>query len=284
MPVTWLTAWVGTLALIGFPFFAGFYSKDAIIEAVGESQRWGSGVSWVLVTAGVFITALYSFRLLYLTFHGSERFEVVDNADAHHHLPDGQLAHPPKESPLVVTVPLLLLAVPSVVIGWLTISPVLFGGWLEDSIFVKAGNDVLGELGHDFHGPTAMALHAVQSLPFWLMLAGFAVATYVYMFHPAVAVRLRDRLPAVYRVLSNKYYFDDFYQKYFAGGALRIGQDLWRGADAGFIDGWLVNGSARAVQWFAARVRRWQSGYLYDYAFAMIVGIIVILAIWVVII
>ena len=284
MPVTWLTAWIGTLALIGFPFFAGFYSKDAIIEAVGESHRYGASFSWVLVTAGVFVTALYSFRLLYLTFHGSERFEVVDNADAHHHLPDGQLAHRPKESPLVVTVPLVLLAIPSVVIGWMTISPVLFGGWLADSIFVKAGNDVLGELGHEFHGATAMALHAVTSLPFWLMLAGFGFATYVYLLHPALAARLRDRLPRLYRVLSNKYYFDDLYQKVFAGGVLRIGQDLWRGADAGFIDGWLVNGSAHAVQWFAARVRRWQSGYLYDYAFAMIVGIIVMLAIWVVII
>src|SRR5210317_1695056 len=156
MPITWLTAWIGTLALIGFPFFAGFYSKDAIIEAVADSHRWGSGVAYFAVVAGVLITAIYSFRLLYLTFHGKERFEVVH--DAGDHPPQGQLAHAPKESPLVVTLPLILLAIPSIVIGWMTIEPVLFGGWLDDSIFVLEKNDVLAELGGHFHGATAMAM------------------------------------------------------------------------------------------------------------------------------
>jgi NADH-quinone oxidoreductase subunit L len=280
MPVTWLTAWVGTLALIGFPFFSGFYSKDAIIEAVALSSRWGSGVAYMSVLLGVLITALYSFRLLYLTFHGAPRWTVVENGEQHP--PPGQLAHAPKESPLVVTIPLVLLAIPSVLIGWFTIEPILFGGWLDDSIVVLERNDVLGELGSHFHGATAMALHAVQTPPFWLMLAGFAIATAIYQFRPPLAGLVRKRVPVLYGLLQHKYYFDELYQKVFAQGGLRLGQSLWSRADAGLIDGFLVNGSARAVNWVAARVRRWQTGYLYDYAFAMIIGLIVILGAWVV--
>jgi NADH-quinone oxidoreductase subunit L len=286
MPVTWLTGWIGTLALVGFPLFAGFYSKDAIIEAVGLSHRWGSGVAYIAVLLGVLITAIYSFRLLYLVFHGQERFEVVgdhagDDSDDHH-LPDGQLAHAPKESPLVVTIPLILLAIPSVVIGWITIGPVLFGGWLDDSITVLEANDVLAELSHHFHGATAMALHAVQTPPFWLMMAGFILATIIYLFRPSVADSVRRRVPVLYRLLDNKYYFDEIYQKSFAGGSLKLGQGLWKRADAGLIDGLLVNGSAKVINWMAAHVRKWQTGYLYDYAFAMILGLIVILGVWVV--
>jgi NADH-quinone oxidoreductase subunit L len=279
MPVTWLTAWIGTLALIGFPFFAGFYSKDAIIEAVADSHRWGSGFAYFAVVAGVLVTAIYSFRLLYLTFHGKERFEVVHSHDEH--LPDGQLAHAPKESPLVVTVPLILLAIPSVVIGWMTIEPVLFGGWLDDSIFVLEENNVLAELGEHFHGATAMAMHAVYTLPFWLMISGFAIATVIYMFRPAIADAIENRFPFLYRLLDHKYYFDEFYQKVFAQGSVKLGRNLWNKADAGFIDNGIVNGSARVVEWIAARVRRWQTGFLYDYAFAMIIGLIGILAVWV---
>ncbi|NNE05340.1 MAG: NADH-quinone oxidoreductase subunit L [Xanthomonadales bacterium] len=280
MPVTWITAWLGTLALIGFPFFSGFYSKDAIIEAVHLSERWGSGVVYWAVVLGVFITALYSFRLLYLAFHGNERFEVVNSDEEH--LPDGQVAHAPVESPFVVTMPLVLLAIPSVVIGWYTIEPVLFGGWLDDSIYVLERNDVLAELGHHFHGATAMALHAVQTIPFWMMVAGFAVATLVYQFRPALADMAARRAPGIYRLLEHKYYFDELYQRSFADGSLKLGQGLWNKADAGLIDGWLVNGSAKAVNWLAGRVRRWQTGFLYDYAFAMIVGLIAILGTWVV--
>jgi len=279
MPVTWLTAWVGTLALIGFPFFAGFYSKDAIILAVEESHRWGSGFAEIAVVAGVFVTALYSFRLLYLTFHGKERFEVVHSDEDH--LPSGQLAHAPKESPLVVTVPLILLAIPSVVIGWMTIEPVLFGGWLEDSIFVLEKNDVLAGLGEHFHGATAMAMHAFYTLPFWLMVGGFVVATVIYMFRPSIADAVENRFPFLYRLLDHKYYFDEFYQKVFAQGGVNLGKNLWNKADAGLIDNGIVNGSARVVEWIAARVRRWQTGFLYDYAFAMIIGLIGILAVWV---
>jgi len=279
MPVTWLTAWIGTLALVGFPFFAGFYSKDAIIEAVADSHRWGSGFAYFAVVAGVLITAIYSFRLLYLTFHGKERFKVVH--DAGDHPPSGQLAHAPKESPWVVTLPLILLAIPSIVIGWMTIEPVLFGGWLEDSIFVLEDNNVLAELGEHFHGATAMAMHAVNTLPFWLMIAGFAISTLIYQFRPTIADAVQNRFSFLYRLLDHKYYFDEFYQKVFAQGSLKLGQNLWNKADAGFIDNGIVNGSARVVEWIAARVRRWQTGLLYDYAFAMIIGLIGILAVWV---
>lgn len=284
MPVTWITAWVGTLALVGFPFFAGFYSKDAIIEAVADSHRWGSSIAYFAVVAGVLVTAIYSFRLLYLTFHGQERFEVVDDANNNpvgEHPPDGQLAHAPKESPLVVTIPLILLAIPSVLIGWATIEPVLFGGWLDDSITVLDKNNVLAAVGEHFHGATQMATHALSTLPFWLMVTGFALATLIYLVRPSIADAVRKRMPGLYRILDNKYYFDEFYQKVFALGSVKLGRKLWHKADAGFIDGIMVNGSARLVQWFAVRVRRWQTGFLYDYAFVMIIGLIGILAVWV---
>ena len=279
MPVTWLTAWIGTLALVGFPFFAGFYSKDAIIEAVADSHRWGSSFAYFAVVAGVLITAIYSFRLLYLTFHGKERFEVDQNAGDHP--PPGQLAHAPKESPLVVTIPLILLAIPSIFIGWMTIEPILFGGWLEDSIFVLDKNNVLAELGEHFHGATAMATHAISSLPFWLMMTGLVLSTVIYLWRPSIADTVRKRLPFLYRLLDHKYYFDEFYQKVFAGGSVKLGSILWNRVDAGLIDNGIVNGSARVVEWMATRVRRWQTGFLYDYAFAMIIGLIGILAVWV---
>jgi NADH-quinone oxidoreductase subunit L len=279
MPITWITAWVGTLALVGFPFFAGFYSKDAIIEAVADSHRWGSEFAYFAVVAGVLVTAIYSFRLLYLTFHGPEKFEVKH--DAGDHPPDGIVAHAPKESPLVVTIPLILLAIPSVLIGWYTIEPVLFGGWLSDSIMVKPENDVLAAVGEHFHGATNMAKHALTTLPFWLMITGFAISTLIYLFRPSIADAIRRRVPFLYRLLDHKYYFDEFYQKVFARGSVRLGRNLWHKADAGFIDDGLVNGSARLVEWMAARVRRWQTGFLYDYAFVMIIGLIGILAVWV---
>jgi len=279
MPITWLTAWIGTLALVGFPFFAGFYSKDAIIEAVADSHRWGSSFAYFAVVAGVLITAIYSFRLLYLTFHGKERFAVNHSAGVHP--PQGQLAHAPKESPWVVTIPLILLAIPSIVIGWMTIEPVLYGGWLDDSIFVLEKNNVLAELGEHFHGATAMALHAVSTLPFWLMITGLVISTVIYLFRPSIADAVRDRFPFVYRLLDHKYYFDEFYQKVFAQGGVKLGWNLWKKTDEGFIDNGIVNGSARVVEWVAERVRRWQTGLLYDYAFAMIIGLIGILAVWV---
>jgi len=279
MPVTWITAWVGTLALVGFPFFSGFYSKDAIIEAVAESNRWGSEFAYFAVVAGVLVTAIYGFRLLYLTFNGKERFEVVEGAGEHP--PDGVVPHAPKESPLVVTIPLILLAIPAMFIGWYTIEPILFGGWLDDSIMVLEKNNVLAELGERFEGATAMATHAVYTLPFWLMITGLALTTLIYLFRPSIADAIRKRIPLIYRWLEHKYYFDEFYQKVFARGSVRLGRNLWHKADAGIIDEGIVNGSARLIKWMATRVRRWQTGFLYDYAFAMIIGLIGILAVWV---
>ncbi|MFC1795854.1 NADH-quinone oxidoreductase subunit L [Pseudomonadota bacterium] len=279
MPVTWITAWVGTLALIGFPFLSGFYSKDAIIEAVHESSRFGADVAYWGVLLGVLITSFYSFRLLYLTFHGQPRYTV--DVGAGEHPPDGIVQHQPHESPLVVTIPLILLAIPSIVIGYFTIGPVLFGGWLSDSITILPQNDVVAAVGHHFHGPKAMAMHAVQTVPFWLMISGFVLATVIYRIRPSIADLLQQKAAGLHRLLENKYYIDELYQKIFVSKFVSIGNSLWNKADAGVIDGWLVNGSARLVGNISTKVRVWQSGYLFHYAFAMIVGLIGILAIWV---
>jgi NADH-quinone oxidoreductase subunit L len=279
MPLTWITAWVGTLALIGFPFMAGFYSKDAIIEAVHASSRFGSDVAYWAVLLGVLITSFYSFRLLYLTFHGKPRYTV--DVGAGDHPPDGVLQHVPHESPLVVTVPLILLAIPSIVIGYMTIEPVLFGGWLSDSVNILPQNDTVAAVGEHFHGPLAMATHALTTAPFWLMISGFVLATFIYMIRPSVADLLQQKMPRLHRLLENKFYIDELYQKVFVNRIINIGDVLWKKADAGLIDGVMVNGSARLVGNLAARVRLWQSGYLFQYAFAMIVGLIGMIAIWV---
>jgi NADH-quinone oxidoreductase subunit L len=293
MPITWITMWIGSLALAGAPGFAGFFSKDAIIEAVGESHRFGSGYAYVCVMLGVFVTALYSFRLLYMTFHGKERFEVVghrahDHAhhhdahadaahDDHAHHESGKLEHAPHESPWVVTLPLILLAIPSVLVGWFTVGPMLFGRWFGNAIRVQEPNDVLAELGREFHGALPMVLHGFLQWPFWIAFAGFAVATYIWLFNPSVADTAKRRLHVVYTILNRKYWVDEIYQFVFARGGLALGRGLWRGGDVGVIDGIAVNGSAALVARVAATVRWMQSGYLYQYAFAMILGLIVLL-------
>ncbi|MGA9423040.1 MAG: NADH-quinone oxidoreductase subunit L [Rhodanobacteraceae bacterium] len=283
MPITWITMWIGSLALVGVPGFAGFFSKDSIIEAVGASHRWGAGYAEFCVLAGVFVTALYSFRLLYLTFHGKPRFVVDPPHHAHghevhaHHEP-GHLAHAPHESPWVVTVPLILLAIPSVLIGWPTIGPMLFGDYFGGAIRVAADNDVLGELAREFHGSLAMVLHGFIGLPFWIALAGFVVATYVYLFNPGLASRAAKALRPIYVTLVHKYWFDELYQAVFARGGVLLGRGLWRGGDIGLIDGVAVNGSAALVARISATIRWLQSGYLYHYAFAMILGLIALLA------
>jgi NADH-quinone oxidoreductase subunit L len=232
------------------------------------------------VLLGVLVTSFYSFRLLYLTFHGEPRYRV-DHA-AGEHPPDGVVQHEAHESPWVVTLPLVLLAIPSVIIGYLTIQPLMFGGWLNDSITVLAQNDVVADLGRHFHGASGMAIHALGTAPFWLMVTGFALATFIYLFRPAVADRLQSSLPGLYRFVQNKYYIDELYQFLFVRQAVSIGKTLWQKADAELIDGVLVNGSARLVSAVAGRIRLWQTGYLFQYAFAMIIGLISILAIWVV--
>jgi len=264
MPVTYWTSLVGSLALIGFPGFAGFFSKDALIEAVGLSTRDGSGYAFACLVAGVFITALYSFRMFFLVFHGKERLDE----DARQHL---------HESPWVITVPLIALAVPSLLIGWFTVGSVLFEGYFGSAIHVAERNDVLGELGAEFHGPGGFLLHGLLGLPVLLSLAGVAVAWYLYLRNPRLPERLRQRLMPLYTLLTNKYFLDDLNEKIIARGYRGMGQMFWRVGDVVIIDGAAVNGSARLVAWFSSVIRRVQSGYLYHYAFAMIIGLSVLL-------
>jgi NADH-quinone oxidoreductase subunit L len=284
MPITWITSLLGSLALIGTPFFAGFYSKDSIIEAVHASQLPGAGFAVFAVTAGVFVTAFYSFRMYFLVFHGEERFGQphdghghddahADDAHAgeHHGLAPGQKPH---ESPWVVTAPLLLLAVPSVVIGFLTIQPMLFGEFFKDSIAVDAArHPAMKELAAHFHGATAMALHALQTLPFWLAAAGVFTAWLFYLKAPAIPAALDRTLAPLRTVLENKYYMDWINEHVLAAGARLLGRGLWKGGDQAVIDGVLIDGSARAVGGIAGVMRTWQTGRLYQYALVMLLGI-----------
>ena len=290
MPITAVTCWIGALALIGTPFFSGFYSKDAIIEAVGESHRWGATYAYWCVLCGVFVTALYTFRMLFLTFHGPERFRAASGAHAAHggHADDGNPddGHDhghgvtPCESPLVVTLPLIALAIPSVLIGAVTVGPVLFGDYFGSSIFVLTGNNVVGTLAADFGGPVRFALHGPAALPFWFALAGVVTAWACFLWRPRwadAAVRVRV-LGWLYRVLTHKYYFDWFNEQVLAALARLIGVGLWKGGDEALIDGAMVNGSAATVAWTGSLLRRIQSGYLYSYAFWMMIGLAVLLA------
>ena len=280
MPITWITMVIGTLALVGTPFFSGFYSKDAIIEAVKHADRPFATYAYWCVLLGAFVTAFYSFRLLYLTFHGKPRYKVEHGHghghDDHHHTP-GVLAHAPHESPWVVTLPLILLAIPSIFIGYFTVGPMLFGDWFDSAIHINAANDTLAQVGEHFHGPAAFALHAFVTPVFWLVVAGFGLATFIYLFRPQLAEALRSSLAPLVKVLENKYYVDDLYQAVFARGSLLLGRGLWKGGDVAVIDDGLVNGSVKLVGRVAGLVRRVQTGFLYHYAFAMIVGLLVLL-------
>ena len=278
MPITWITALLGSLALIGTPLFAGFYSKDSIIEAVHESHLWGSGFAYFAVAAGVFITAFYSFRMYFLVFHGKENFrhkpfpgehEHHDNGHGHPHEP-----HVPHESPWVVTFPLIALAIPSVVIGFMTIAPMLYGDFFKDSIFIDAEkHPAMEEMARAFQGAWAMAVHALTALPFWLALAGVATAYFFYMVKPEIPAAIKARFSFVNRVLENKYYLDWFNENVLARAARVAGMGLWKGGDEAVIDG-AINGSARAMGSLAALGRTLQTGYLYWYALVMIMGVI----------
>ncbi len=276
MPITWITSLLGSLALIGTPLFAGFYSKDSIIEAVHESHLPAAGFASFAVLAGVFITAFYSFRLYFLVFHGKERFD--QNPDAHHGHGHHTEHHEPHESPWVVTVPLILLAIPSVVIGFMTIQPMLFGEFFKGAIFINAEKHAaLEEMARGFHGPVQMALHALTTAPFWLALAGVVTAYYMYMINPALPAAIKARVLPIYTLLENKYYLDWFNENVLARGARALGTGLWKGGDEYVIDGALVNGSWKMVAWVSSVVRRAQTGYLYHYALAMIMGIFVLM-------
>jgi NADH-quinone oxidoreductase subunit L len=273
MPITWLTSLIGSLALIGFPGTSGFYSKDAIIEAVHNSQLAGSGFAYCAVLSGVFITALYSFRLFFMTFHGKERMDKHTWEHLH-------------ESPWVVIGPLMVLAVPSLIIGIPLAGQMLFGEYFQGAIYVAPAHNVLEEIGHHFHGPWyAIAwqflTHALRGAPVYIALAGVFTAWLLYIKCPAWPQHIAARFNLIYRILMNKYGFDDFNQAVFAGGTRRIGGFLWRVGDVEVIDGVLVDGTAKAVRFIAGVVRTLQSGYLYHYAFAMILGLLVLLGVFV---
>jgi NADH-quinone oxidoreductase subunit L len=273
MPITWITFLLGTLALVGTPLFSGFYSKDDIIEAVHASHLPGSGFAYFAVAASVFVTALYSFRVYFLVFHGPERFhhKPFPAPDDHDH---GH-GHAPHESPWVVTLPLVALAIPSVVLGFITIWGLLFSGFFDGAIAVDtARHPAMKELAEHFHGALAMAAHGLTSLPFWLALAGFVTAWVGYIAKPEIPTAIKARLAFVNRVLDNKYYFDWFNEHVLAAAARWVGRGLWKGGDLAFIDGALVNGSARVVGAVAGAVRLVQTGYLYWYALVMILGVV----------
>ncbi len=264
LPVTYWTSLIGSLALIGFPGFAGFFSKDTIIEAVYASHIAGAGIAYVAVLIGVFVTALYSFRMFFLVFHTEERFDARTRSHLH-------------EPPAVVTVPLILLAIPSLLAGY-WIDPVVFGDYFGDAIQVAAAHDVIGHLAADYHGAWGFILHGLMAPAFWLAMAGLITAWYIYTQNRAIAGRAAERFRGLYRVLQNKYGFDRFNEVFFAGGARGTGWTLWKLGDVLIIDGLLVNGSARLVGWLSGIVRHVQSGYLYHYAFSMIIGLLLLLS------
>ena len=270
MPITWITSLIGTLALIGTPGFAGFFSKESIIEAVGHSDVWGARFAWVCVLAGVFVTALYSFRMYFLVFHGKERMD--EHAREHLH-----------ETPAVVTVPLILLAIPSVVVGWMFVEPMLYGAHYGESIEVYEKHDVLGAMSESWHGAWAMVKHSVATAPFWLALAGFAVAWFLWWLRPDIPARIAQAAGVLHTLLARKYYFDELYESVLAAFGRGIGGGLWQVGDVRLIDGLMVNGSARGVGWLSGVVRRIQTGLLYHYAFAMIVGLLGLVSLFVVV-
>jgi len=273
MPITWITSLLGSLALIGTPLFSGFYSKDSIIEAVHFSHLPAAGFAHFAVLAGVFVTAFYSFRMYFLVFHGKERFD--QNPDAHHGDHHGHdHHHEPHESPWVVTVPLVLLAIPSVVVGFMFIQPMLFGDFFKDVIFVDAvKHPAMAKLGEIFHGPVAMALHGLQTAPFWLALAGVALSYYMYMVNPALPAGIKARVQPLYRLLENKYYLDWINENILAKGARALGVGLWKVGDQAIIDGGVVNGSWKLVGAISGVVRWVQSGFIFHYALVMILGV-----------
>jgi len=280
MPITWITALLGSLALIGTPLFSGFYSKDSIIEAVHFSQLPGAGFAYFAVLAGVFITAFYSFRMYFLVFHGPERYD--QNPDAHpghddhdHH---GHSHEKPHESPWVVTVPLVLLAIPSVLIGFLTVMPMLFGDFLKDAIFVNdALHPSMKELAGLIHGPVELAAHSLFTPALWLAVSGVVVAWYMYLVNPSVPAALLKTFKPLHTLLVNKYYLDWFNENVLAKSARGLGIGFWKGGDQGLIEGAVVNASWKLVGLISRLVKLAQTGFLYHYALVMLAGLFLFL-------
>ena len=274
MPITYITSLVGSLALIGIPPFSGFFSKDSIIDAVHHSSSSFAGVAYILVVAGVFITAFYSFRMFFLVFHGEERMD--EHTKSHLH-----------ETPKVVTLPLILLAIPSAVIGILVIEPMLFGDYFTGpylkALLVDATSPIhaLGELIHE-HGVMGMIVTSFSHPPVWLAISGVVAAWYLYLKNPALTGKLREKFSAAHFVLEKKFWFDELYIDGFAKGGRKIGAILWKVGDIKLIDGLMVNGSAKAVGWFSLIVRHIQTGYLFHYAFSMIIGLVLLITLFVI--
>ena len=277
MPITYWTSLIGSLALIGFPGFSGFFSKVSIIEAVHASSLPGADIAYWAVLSGVFVTALYSFRMFFLTFHGPERFRDSHHDDAHGHDDHGHAAHEPHETPWVVTLPLVLLAIPSVVVGALLVEPMLFGDYFSGVIHVLPQHDVLAKLGEGYHGVVGFVLHGMMMPPFWLATAGVVTAWFLFLKRPDLAAAIADRLSILRRILLANYGFDRFNDAFFAGGSRALGRLLWQKGDVSLIDGTMVNGSARLVGWVSGVVRHFQSGYLYHYALVMVLGLVLAL-------
>jgi NADH-quinone oxidoreductase subunit L len=280
MPITWITSLLGSLALIGTPLFSGFYSKENIIEAVHFSNLPASQMAYWAVLIGVFVTSFYSFRMYFLVFHGKERFD--QNPDAHHDDHHGEHhGHDdkPHESPWVVTVPLLLLAIPSVVIGFMAVQPMLFGDFFKDSIFVEAAkHPAMTKIAEIFHGPVQMALHSLVTPAFWLAVAGVALSYYMYMVNPALPAAIKARVMPLYNLLENKYYMDWFNENVLARGARALGTAFWKVGDQGIIEKGFVNGSWKLVGAISSYVRRLQTGYIYHYALVMLLGVFAMLS------
>jgi NADH-quinone oxidoreductase subunit L len=264
MPITYWVFLIGSLSLIGFPGFSGYFSKDAIIEAVHHADIAGAGYAYYMVLFGVFVTAFYSFRLFFLVFHGEERMDEHTREHLHETRP-------------VVTIPLILLAIPSAILGWITIETVLFGGYFDNAIFVLDEHGAMAAVAETFHGPASFVAHGFSGLPLYLAAAGVFSAWYIYLKKPSIADAAEQKFSFLYRLLDQKYYFDRFNEIVFAGGSRAIGQVLWRLGDSLLIDGLVVNGSAKLVGWLSGVVRQVQTGYLNHYAFTMITGLILLL-------
>ncbi|MDD4910831.1 MAG: NADH-quinone oxidoreductase subunit L [Sideroxydans sp.] len=282
MPITWITSLIGSLALIGTPFFSGFYSKDSIIEAVQLTNIPGASFAYFAVVAGVFVTAFYSFRMYFLVFHGEERFGKAHHGhddhghDEHHGLAPGQKPH---ETSWVITLPLILLAIPSVAIGFFTIGTFLHTDYFGDAIFISDEHPAMHEMYEHYEGAVGMALHGMTTLPFWLAVAGVASAWFLYLKRPEIPALIQKRFSWVYTLLDQKYYFDRFNDWFFAGGARGASRYLWKFGDVKLIDGFFVNGTAKVVGMFSGVLRGFQTGYVYHYAFWMIVGVSLLLTV-----
>ncbi|MBP6636894.1 MAG: NADH-quinone oxidoreductase subunit L [Sulfuritalea sp.] len=286
MPITYATMLIGAIANAGLPPFAGFFSKDSIIEAVHFAQVPMAGFAYVCALAAVFVGGLYSFRLIFFTFHGEERFRHGHDGHghgAHHDAHDDHGHHgpvEPHESPKVVTLPLVLLAIPAIGSGWL-IGTILYGNWFGDAIVIAATHKGMAAMAAQFHGIFGMMLHGVMTLPFWLALAGAATAWYLYILRPDLPAVIKQKLAFPAMILEEKYGFDRFNDWFFAGGARLLGRGLWKGGDQVLIDGVMVNGSAGAVGWISGLVRLFQTGRIYQYAFGMIFGVFALLTLWI---